>query len=80
MFDIEQPAVPALLIEYVTAPAPLPPLVSNFKLVRNTAEVDVKVRVACGKGLTTKLVVTPTLSASYAVIEITVEPDDPISV
>jgi hypothetical protein len=39
--------VPELLTEYETAPGPLPPLVNKRRFVRKTADVEVRVKVAC---------------------------------
>ena len=46
-FETAHPAVPALLTVYETAPGPLPPFVNSRRFVRKTAEVDVRVKVAC---------------------------------
>ena len=39
--------MPELLTEYETAPGPLPPVVNKRRFVRKTADVEVRVKVAC---------------------------------
>ena len=46
-FETAHPALPELLTEYEIAPVPLPPLVNRRRFVRKTADVEVRVKVAC---------------------------------